>query len=419
MRRSFIIIVVILFAFACSVEYIHDGLLEDKGSNRLSEITMTANNMNVLVPAYFDPVDNSEFWHRLSAQAKKMPGRICIIANPSNGPGLEMNQSYVDAINNFRANGGLVLGYVPTGYGNRAISDVESFIDCWYQWYKVDGIFLDEQAGLYQPGFEEYYSKIYTYIKKRNKNLVVGNPGGETRTTYIPLTDVIFRYENTGSEFSSAENGYWVNHYTRSNFGALLYGTDIWKEYIDIAAALNYGWIYITDDILKNPWDSLPDYFEEMCDYLKTYTPVEIVNIIERGPEQGSYRIRNRYNGKYLDVSANGNNVVARECSESEAAVWELVPGQDNHYIMTVNERIAELDDELLYSGLNIKASHASGNLTQRWQFEETGNGFYKIKSKFSGMIMHQLGSGNIVQADYGGWTNQEWEIIKVNYLKE
>ena len=30
------------------------------------------------------------------------------------------------------------------------------------------------------------------------------------------------------------------------------------------AAANNVGWIYVTDDTLNNPWDTLPGYFEAL-----------------------------------------------------------------------------------------------------------------------------------------------------------
>lgn len=415
MKRSLITLFILLLGFACSVDHIQDKLLNKSSDERGS--VFSENQINIMVPAYFDPSLNPEYWKRLSEQAAEMPGRIYAIANPDNGPGSLKNQSYVDAINNFKTNGGLVLGYVPTGYGTRAISDVESYIDCWYQWYDVDGIFLDEQAGQYQPGFEEYYSKIYTYIKKNNQSLVVGNPGGETRTTYIPITDVVFRYENSGEKFLSAENGNWVNYFNRSQFGAFIYNSGLWKDCIDAADRLNYGWIFVTNDILDNPWDSLPAYFEEMCDYLKSYRTVMTVNPVKADVENGHYRIKSRYNGKFLDFSALGSNLIVRDCVDSDATVWELTSGDDNHYVVSASDNIAELDDELYYSGLNIKTSPVSGNLTQRWQLEKTGSGYYKIVSRFSGMVMHQLGSGNVVQADYGGWTNQEWELIRIDFI--
>lgn len=420
MKKSFIALVVLLLVLACSVDHFQREQISEGDEQRNStEIPLSENSINIMVPAYFDPEVNHELWMRLCDQARKMPGRIYAIVNPSNGPGKEKDLVYLNAINRFKSSGGRVLGYVPTGYGLRDISDVESYIDCWYQWYDVDGIFLDEQAGLYQPGYVEHYRDIYTYIKKYSNNLVVGNPGGETRTSYIPYSDVIFRYENTGLEFSSAENGYWINFFNRSNFGAFVYQTESWKECIDSADQLNYGWIYITDDVLDNPWDTLPYYFEEMCNYLNLFSTVEFHHSISADLEKGSYRIRSKYNGKFLDISPEEKSLVVKECLEEYSRQWELIPDINNNYKISSGSYKAELDDELLYNGMNIKTSLEPGFITQNWQLEDTGNGCYKIVSQFSGKVMHQLGSGNVVQADYGGWTNQMWEIIRVGDTPE
>jgi len=31
----------------------------------------------------------------------------------------------------------------------------------------------------------------------------------------------------------------------------------------------NVGWFYTTDDVLPNPWDTLPSWFEEMVDAIE------------------------------------------------------------------------------------------------------------------------------------------------------
>lgn len=34
------------------------------------------------------------------------------------------------------------------------------------------------------------------------------------------------------------------------------------KEEVEKAKEAGIGWIYVTDDVLPNPWDTLPSYWE-------------------------------------------------------------------------------------------------------------------------------------------------------------
>ena len=231
--------------------------------------------MKVLVPAYFDP-STSNYWERLEKQAAKMPGRLYVIANPDNGPGSSREQAYTSVMSTMQSNGGEVIGYVWTNYGAVSISTVQSQIDQWYSFYpSINGIFLDGQDNV--TGQEPYYLQLYSYIKQKDSSaIVVGNPGSNTIESYLfdggqRVTDVVCIFEtNTG--FDSWTPSSWTSKYDRSNFYVIPYNRQSgeWLTAVNRAASLNVGWIYCTDATLPNPYNTLPSYFEEMCNYLVT-----------------------------------------------------------------------------------------------------------------------------------------------------
>ncbi len=230
----------------------------------------SAPDMGILVPAYFYP---GYYWETLAVRAALAPGRITAIANPGNGPGSFVDPNYLTAITNVRNAGGRVIGYVYTVYGSRSMAEVKADIDAWYQFYPIDGIFLDQQPNT--PGYEEYYLQLYLYVKaKQAASLVVGNPGAGTLESYLfyqgnRIADVLCVFE-TNSGFPIWQPPLWCSNYSSENFAVLPFGTPSYSyaEYVDRAASSNMGWTYCTDDNLPNPWDTLPSYFGEFCDYL-------------------------------------------------------------------------------------------------------------------------------------------------------
>lgn len=235
----------------------------------------------VLVPAYFHPVAGSD-WDRLAATAAQHEDLVWAIANPQNGPGATFDPAYGAAINNLRANDGHVLGYVHTSYGARPINDVMADIDAWYAWYAVDGVFLDEMDNT-PNGSETYYHALRNHVRTHDvKALVYGNPGTSTTPDYLvgnygKVADSLCVFENDGSfaagNLSSWTIDTWTLSQPRQLFGALLHSTPAsdWQWAVDRAYAEHVGWIYATDDVPSNPWDTLPAYFEALVAHVATY----------------------------------------------------------------------------------------------------------------------------------------------------
>lgn len=231
--------------------------------------------LNVLVPAYFYPVAGSP-WDRLTQTAGLHPGRVGAIGDPFNGPGPSFDPTYDAAFRAFRAAGGRLIGYVYTSYGNRSAALVKADIDSWYSWYELDGIFLDEMDNV--PGaHESYYLDLADHVRMHQAQAwIVGNPGSSTSPGYLfqgssAVTSALCIYEG-GSGFLAWQNDPWTEAYARRHFYALPYNTGGagWQAAVDHAWSNHCGLVYVTDDVLPNPWDTLPAYFESMVQYVAT-----------------------------------------------------------------------------------------------------------------------------------------------------
>src|SRR5207302_896442 len=78
----------------------------------------------IVVPAYFYA---GPLWTSMNWAAGRVP--LVAIMNPNSGPGLTQDPQYVTAVNNLRAAGGKVIGYVSTSYTTRATNAVKTDID--------------------------------------------------------------------------------------------------------------------------------------------------------------------------------------------------------------------------------------------------------------------------------------------------
>ncbi|CAH1206986.1 PEP-CTERM sorting domain-containing protein [Candidatus Nitrotoga sp. BS] len=218
--------------------------------------------VNILLPAYFYPSfdPNQSFWDEMTAAAGQV--NITAIMNPNNGPGDSVNSDYTTAVDAFRAAGGKVVGYVYTSYGARSQAEVLSAVASYASFYNIDGIFLDEMSNTSTD--LAYYKSLYNSIKLTNPEYrIFGNPGTNTLESYLTAADVLVTFENqTGYETYPPDT--WTNNYTADHFAHLLYNVSdeaAMLANVALAADRNVGYLYITNDTLPNPWDTLTHYW--------------------------------------------------------------------------------------------------------------------------------------------------------------
>lgn len=233
--------------------------------------------MEILVPAYFYPSVGSH-WDDLTAAAQAgVP--ITAIMNPDSGAGTAANSDYAAAVNAFRAAGGKVLGYVPTGYAgtvanqasscpSASVSDVLACATRYKDWYQIDGVFLDELTNTSNGlGF---YQQVYAAIKGVNgldpNWQIVGSPGTNSLPGYLDdggrkSADVLVVFEGGPAAYEAHVADDWNTQVSSALLGHLVYGLSGVDQVADIVAAArarNAGYLYLTDDVLDNPWDTLP-----------------------------------------------------------------------------------------------------------------------------------------------------------------
>jgi hypothetical protein len=223
-------------------------------------------NQHQLVPAYMYPDwwNTPNNWARMCDAMNVAGGPSTAVMNPSSGPGTAANPDYQRVIDACHARGQRVVGYVHTSYGARPASDVRAEIDAYYRFYPaIDGIFLDEMSN--SAGTAAYYRSLYAYVKaKPGVRDVVGNPGAAASTAWqltTPVADAVVVFEGTASSYARWSPPGWVFGRVASQLSNLVHaasGESAMRQACSLSKRRNAGYMYVTDDVLPNPWDTLP-----------------------------------------------------------------------------------------------------------------------------------------------------------------
>jgi hypothetical protein len=235
--------------------------------------------LQILLPLYIYPnwYDKNKYaWKQVIAAAKKVS--IVAIINPNSGPNnAPPNIDYQQGIKDLHQAGIKIVGYVPSNYSKRDIQSVKTDIDLYTKYFQVDGIFIDEAASSTEKA--NYYHQLYQYIKsKSTSSSVIINPGVTVDETYISqgVADIIITFENNQKNWNSYTSAKHHKNYPARKFAALVHTTvnqKLMKSILDRAVKNNFGYIYITDDSTntpnKNPWDTLPKYWQAEVNYIQ------------------------------------------------------------------------------------------------------------------------------------------------------
>jgi hypothetical protein len=207
----------------------------------------------IIVPLYTYPTSSN--WDEVINIKTDYPSvPIIAVINPSDGPGSYQNSDFVSGIGNLHSAGITVLGYVNTHYGSRSSHSIKKDISTYSSLYNIDGIFFDEMSNT--EGKEHYYESLSNYAKSLGFTFTVGNPGADVPSSYIGTVDNIVIYEDSGLPNISDLEG-WHTSYDKTNFSIIAHSVDSLDESF-VSEASNYvGYMYITDNRMPNPYDSL------------------------------------------------------------------------------------------------------------------------------------------------------------------
>ena len=209
----------------------------------------------VAVPAYFLP---GPFWETAIGDASRVS---YLVMNPGSGPGVARSAAYADTVRRAQAAGITVLGYVDTDYARREPALVRQDVTTFDEWYGVDGIFLDQVTS--GDAHLAHYAALADFVRSTPGPVVALNPGTFPAEGYAALADVLVTFEGTWATYRAIASPEWVKRYPASRFWHLVYATpeaDM-PAAVKLARQRSAGNLYVTDDDLPNPWDTLPRYW--------------------------------------------------------------------------------------------------------------------------------------------------------------
>jgi chitodextrinase len=240
----------------------------------------------VAVPSYIHPNASPADWGRLATSA---PGSVGIaVANVINGPDYTPLPEWAGVIHATHQNGVPVAGYVDTGYlgttGQRTrlgssnvldwMSQIQRDVDAWYAFYGNDlaGIFFDQGQNACGPnagsnGWADLYRDLNDYVKRQHPGAItVLNPGIVVPQCYEFAADVLVTFEGSYDGYVNAYTPLSWDPVDPKKIWHIVYGastTDQMAEVMALSKTRSAGYVYVTDDVLANPYDRLPpeDYW--------------------------------------------------------------------------------------------------------------------------------------------------------------
>ncbi len=206
----------------------------------------------IAVPAYFWP---GGYWDNLISAAG--PVKIAVV-NIDSGPGWAKEPAFAATFDRARAAGIELIGYTYTSYGRRPSGDVLADAKKYRDWYGITSVFLDETPE--QCGSLPYYDNLYKTLHPFNGRVII-NPGQNVEECYVGVADTIVNFEGHVTDYLSWNAASWVQQYPTSKFWHIVYAaqTSNLTPALNKARENHSGYIYLTDDIMPNPFDRLPD----------------------------------------------------------------------------------------------------------------------------------------------------------------
>lgn len=227
-------------------------------SGRIGNVGLSS---TLYVPLFIYPGPTGiQQWQRVANVKKEYPWlRVVACINPNSGNFTAANADFTRGIELLE--GIEKIGYIATDYGARPLEEVKAGIDAYRQFYpQITGFFLDEMKAN-EPGFEAYYKAITSYAK----GYTVGNPGSAMIESYVNTVNCTLIYESEGLlSLKDVWARTFAGKYSKSNFGIIPHTSPFDKDWV-MQACKMCDLVYVTSDVMSNPWDSLPPYFEELA----------------------------------------------------------------------------------------------------------------------------------------------------------
>lgn len=312
-----------------------------------------------------------------------------------------------------------------TNYAARNSTDVIAEIDNYKNWYNVNGAFFDEMSNVADN--EGYYSNLTRYARSAGLTMTVGNPGHDTLPSYVGTVDNIVIHDNSGLPPDSLLGG-WHTDYAKSNFSILAYGVDsLDRSYVGYAS--NYvQYMYMTNDTLPNPWDSLPPYFADLVAFQPASVSLTVRTVDLYGNPVPQLYIAVQLNGNLLKSgfspaslalsSDQTYTIIANEFGDYAFDHWS-----DNGRTLMYRDISMSTDTELTavyrnisdpvageISTISVSTTDSSGYPVTGYYVSLWQNGTF-VKDGFSptSFAVNNFQTYHVAVADYGTYVFDHW----------
>ncbi|MCP4371179.1 MAG: hypothetical protein GY797_24150 [Deltaproteobacteria bacterium] len=340
------------------------ALLENK-----KNLARAPKKLKLLIPLYSYPTWYNKpayIWDDIAEANTLVP--ITAIINPGNGPGQGIpNADYQKGLEKLRETGVTILGYIHTSYGDRKIEYVKADVDIYNQYFNINGIFFDEVAN--NADKLDYYEELYQYVKNLSHlDKVFLNPGTSIDESYFNrLPDATIVISENASDTFLEKLQEDMRSYPVERSAMLVHtvpDVEKMKAHTDVAVNNNIGYVYVTNDIMPNPWDTLPDFWQEEIEYIASKNSESVAD----NPD-ASQAIE-RYKGSVLRIVQTETEVIAKNISDAPVEIriaWDT--GHDTYLDNWVEPGESVAQNINNHKSVMVLAWGSSGLLVDEFRF--------------------------------------------------
>ncbi|MGW4868027.1 spherulation-specific family 4 protein [Streptomyces chartreusis] len=211
---------------------------------------------DLLIPYYEHPSVRRAEWDAIIAAAPRLHG---VVLNPASGPGEAPDPAFAEVAARLASAAVRVLGYVDTDYGRRAHAEVVRDIARHRDWYRADGVFLD-QVATSRAEFA-YYQRLATAAWGADCGTLALNHGTEADPVYARIADLLVTFEGSYASYARL-----VGRHRQPATGArlchLVYGVPPGVDLTETARSYGASVHCAVPGRGRHPWGTLPHTVE-------------------------------------------------------------------------------------------------------------------------------------------------------------